>query len=228
MLLKEGFHPTRLTENSPQHDLLVLGISVHTRECQVCFHPSGSLQLRALHDRWYVVLLGVYMNCVFLSVFSSVSSPSMWVIVSCKTLVINRDFWYAHPRPQKAPEWRMALVSMWRPASTACFYSFFLCLFVFCACSLIISLSFLLSTFSQSGFLNASVCLRLTSLCCVWCPSLKLYWVMHKMLSETSCFYGHLGKNAKWKKQVDWVPWHASLVCLSGFLLCLMLVWFVL
>lgn len=81
------------------------------------------------------------MNCVFLSVFSSVSSPSMWVIVSCKTLVINRDFWYAHS-PKRHPEWRMALVSMWRPARSACFlfiYLFFVLLFV---CSLIIRLSF--------------------------------------------------------------------------------------
>lgn len=59
--------------------------------------------------------------------------------------------------------------------------------FLFFVCSLIDNTSFfLLSTFSQSGFLHALVCLRLTSLCCVCCPFLKLYWVMHKMLSETS------------------------------------------
>lgn len=42
VVLKDGFHLIPLTENSPQRALLVLGICVHTRECQVCFHPSGS------------------------------------------------------------------------------------------------------------------------------------------------------------------------------------------
>lgn len=36
-----------------------------------------------------------YMNSLFLSVFSSVSSPYMWVNCCCKTLVLNRDLWYA-------------------------------------------------------------------------------------------------------------------------------------
>lgn len=74
---------------------------------------------------------------------------------SCKTLVINRDFWYAYSS-KRWPEWLLALVSLWKLARCACFF--------LCVCFDNKSV-FLLSTFSQSGYLLSAVSHTLVCLC---------------------------------------------------------------
>lgn len=100
-------------------------------ECQLCFHSCCFYSLHMLHVCWCDILVVMYMNSIFLSVFSSVSSPSVWVIVPAKTLVINRDFWYAHSS-KRWPEWQNGIGL----SVTTCY----MCLLLLCA--LIISPSF--------------------------------------------------------------------------------------
>lgn len=79
------------------------------------------------------------MNCVFLSVSSLLyhHHPCGW-LSPAKPWWSIETFGMLTP-PRGHPEWRMALVSMWPPARSACFY-FILCFFR--VCSLVISLSF--------------------------------------------------------------------------------------
>lgn len=80
---------------------------------------------------------------------------------SWKTLVINRDLWYAKFL-QRWPEWQTELVLLWKPARRACF--------LLCPALKIIQ-CFLLSAFSQSGYLLCVPYIglfMLTILCFVW------------------------------------------------------------
>lgn len=61
--------------------------------------------------------------CTWTLYFSLSSLPYHPIRVgdcSCKTLVINRDFWYAHSS-KRWLEWQLALVSLWKLARCACF-----------------------------------------------------------------------------------------------------------
>lgn len=73
--------------------------------------------------------------------------PSMWVIVPAKTLVINRDFWYAHSSQKMTRMTERHWSHCEKLASCACLY------FVLFDNKLV----FLLSTFSQSGYLLSAV-----------------------------------------------------------------------
>lgn len=100
-------------------------------ERPLCSHSSCFYSLHMRHVCWYVLLVVMYMNSVFLSVFSSVPSPSMWVIVPAKPWWSIETFGTLTP-PKDDQKGRTTLASLWRLVRCACFY----------LCSLIISLCF--------------------------------------------------------------------------------------
>ena len=97
--------------------------------------------LHMLHVCWCVIFVVMYMNSIFLSVFSSVSSPSVWVIVPAKPWWSIETFGMIIS-PKDDQNGITALVILWRLARCACFS--FVC---FDNKSV-----FLLPAFSQSGF----------------------------------------------------------------------------
>lgn len=95
------------------------------------FIPVAFIHYIMLHVCWCVILVVMYMNSIFLSVFSSVSSPSMWVIVPAKPWWSIETFGMLIP-PKDDQNGRAALVSLWRTC--------YMCLLLLCA--LIISRCF--------------------------------------------------------------------------------------
>lgn len=143
---------------------------------------------------------------------------------SCKTLVINRDFWYAH----SSKRWRE-----WQSGIGLNVKTCYMCLLL--SCALIISLSFCYphSLNLDFPYIGLSL-LTIFTLCLILA-------FPQAVLSDAQDAQRNLSRNSKCcvfprplgmmllnNKQMYWVSWHASLVRLSWmslFCVCVLCSW---
>lgn len=128
----------------------------------------------------------VHELCISLCLLLFCIMSSMWVIVPAKPWWSIETFGMLSSS-KDGQNGRAALVVLWKPARCACFLFLF---FKVCP-ALIIIQCFLLSAFSQSGYLLSAVCpihwfvyAYHFMLCFNSLPS-NSFWVMRKMLRET-------------------------------------------